>query len=403
MRNFLAVGRQQVAILCLLLLLGTAVPAQQNSSDTTVKHAGKVWGYAFGDYYYKAAADSLSRGHANQYNGIEEGRNAFQIRRAYLGFNYDLNQKFVTELLLAAEENFTTTSGTTTGDLLSSNKLAFYIKLLNIRWKNIWKGTDLIAGQQRTPGFTLIEEPVWSYRFIEKTITDIRLTPSFDLGIGLQGKFDPEKGNYGYNVLVGNGTGARPENNKFKWFYGDVFAKFLDQKLIVTLYADYQRMTWTSQYHHSRNMIKAFVAYTVPKFTAGVEAFENNGKNDVLGITSSKPDTLDAHALGISLFLRGILVKEKLSFFARLDNFNPNTKYDNVKYSTYVGLTPAYEPNNKEQFITAGLDFTPMKNVHFSPNIWYNSYKAQQAGLTGKANKDHDLVYRITFFFIYGL
>ena len=402
MRYSLTVVKQQLASLCLLLVSSTFIKAQQNSSDTTFKPGGKLWGYAFGDYYYKAAADSLNRGIANQYTGIEKGRNAFQIRRAYLGYNYDITRKFSAEILLAAEDNVTTKGSGTTGDLLADNKLAFYIKQLNIRWKNIWKGTDLVVGQQGTPAFVFTEEPVWGYRFIEKTITDVRRTPSFDLGVGLQGKFDPEKGNYGYNLLVGNGTSARPENDKFKWLYAGVFGKFFDKKLVVTLYEDYQRMAWTSEFHHSRSMTKFFVAYTVPKFTAGVEAFENYGKSDVVGITSSTHDTLDAHALGISIFLRGTLVKDKLGFFARMDNINPNTDYDNIKYSTYQGLTPTYDPNNKEQFITAGLDFTPIRNVHFSPNVWYVNYKAQQAGLTGRANKDHDLVYRLTFFYVYG-
>jgi hypothetical protein len=402
MRYSLKVVTQPVAGLCLLLFLSTSIAAQKNISDTSFKPGGKLWGYAFGDFYYKASADSLNRGGANQYTGIEKGRNAFQIRRAYLGYNYDISRKFAAELLLAAEDNITTRTGSTSGDLLSDNKLAFYIKQLNIRWKNIWKGTDLVVGQQSTPCFSLIEEPLWAYRSIERPIADVRRTPSSDLGIGLQGKFDPQKVNYGYNVLVANGNGAKPENDKFKWFYGDVFAKFFDQRLILVLYADYQRMNWTSEFHHARNMIKAFAAYTVPGITAGIEAFRNHGKNDVVGVSGSTNDTLDAHAIGISIFVRGIIVKDKLGFFARMDNYDPDTDYDNIKYSTYRGLTSAYEPNNKEQFITAGLDFTPIKNVHFSPNIWYNNYKAQQTGLAGKAAKDHDLVYRLTFFYVYG-
>ncbi len=400
--RYLPVIRQLAGGLCLMILFCASSKAQNNIPDTGFKPGGKLWGYTFGDYYYKASADSLNRGGANHYTGIEKGRNAFQIRRAYLGYNYDISKKFAAEILLAAEDNITTRTGATSGDLLSNNKLAFFIKQLNIRWKNIWKGTDLVVGQQATPAFSLIEEPVWGYRFIERPIADIRRTPSYDLGAGLQGKFDPETGNYGYNLLIANGTSAKPENDKYKWFYGDVFAKFLDQKLILTLYADYQRMNWTSQFHHSRNMIKAFAAYTVPKITVGVEAFRNYGKNDVVGIRGLANDTLDAHATGISVFVRGIIVKDKLGFFARLDRYDPNENYDNIKYSTYKGLTSTYEPNNKEEFITAGLDFTPIKNVHFSPNIWFNKYSGQQAGLTGNAKKDHDLVYRLTFYYVYG-
>jgi len=34
-------------------------------------------------------------------------------------------------------------------------------------------------------------------------------------------------------------------------FYGDVFAMFLDKKLIFDLYADYERLAWTPTLHHS--------------------------------------------------------------------------------------------------------------------------------------------------------
>ncbi|MGN6619277.1 MAG: hypothetical protein ACTHJ5_19030, partial [Ilyomonas sp.] len=303
----------------------------QTNTDTAFKPGGKLWGYVFGDYYYKAHSDSFNRGGSNQYTGIEQGRNAFQIRRAYLGYDYDISPKFSAELLLAAEDNITTKSGVTSGDLLSDNKLSFYIKLANIRWKNIWKGTDLVVGQVSTPAFSLLIEPIWHYRSIERPIADIRRTPSFDLGAALQGKFDPAKGNFGYNVMVGNGTGARPENDKYKWFYGDVYAKFFDQRLIVDLYADYQRLNWTPSWHHSRNMIKGFAAYTTPQITIGAEAFINRLHKDNFAteIATSKVDTLSVNAKGLSVFMHGLIIKDKLRYFARFDSYNPNDKINN--------------------------------------------------------------------------
>ena len=209
------------------------------------------------------------------------------------------------------------------------------------------------------------------------------------------------KGNYGYNIMVGNGTGAKPENDKFKWFYGDIFAKFLDQKLIFDLYADYERLNWTSSFHHSRNMVKGFVSYTTQAYTIGIEAFINRGKNDVVAMNTGLQDTTSATAQAISFYIKGRIIKDKLYFFVRMDNYNPDTKYDNSHYRTYKGLTSTYEPNNKEMFISAGLDFTPVKNVHFMPNIWYNRYMGQQSSLIGSAFSDHDLVFRLTFYYLY--
>ena len=131
--------------------------AQKANVDTSFKPGGKLWGLAFGDFYYKAHTDTLNRGGGNQYTGIPKNKNAFQIRRVYLGYTYDISKKFTADLVLAAEDNnVQTINGTTTtsGDLLTDNKLAFYIKQANIRWKNLWKGTDLIVGQAQTPAFS---------------------------------------------------------------------------------------------------------------------------------------------------------------------------------------------------------------------------------------------------------
>lgn len=396
-----------VAFLSFGLLLSGSVKAQFTmNSDSAFKasspNSGRLWGYAFGDLYFKSHSDSLVRGGSNQYTGVTQQRNAFAFRRIYLGYDYNISSKFSTELLLAAEDNFTQTSlsGTTTtsGDLLTNNKLSFYIKLANVRWKNIWKNTDLVVGQVATPSFALLTEKIWSYRSVERTIADVRRTPSFDLGATLQGRFD-DKGNYGYNVMVGNGNSAKPENDKFKWFYGDVYAMFLNKKLVFDLYADYERLNWINGFHHSRNMVKGFAAYNTPNITVGVEAFINHGKNDVVGINGTVKDTTDANAAGISTYIHGNIIKNKLRFFARFDSYNPDTKYDNRTFTKYTGLTSTYEPNNKENFITVGLDFTPVKNVHFMPNIWYTKYKTEQSG---NSNTDHDLVYRATFYYTFG-
>jgi len=323
---------------CLSLILITLFYSQpascqeKSKGDSSFKPSGKLWGMSFLDYYYKAHADSLNRGTGNQYSGIEKGRNAFQIRRVYLGYTYEISQNFTAEILLAGEDNITTSSGVTTGDLLGDNKLSFYIKLANLRWKNIWKGTDLVIGQVTSPAFSLVTEPVWGYRSVEKTVADLRRTPSFDLGATLQGKFD-SKANFGYNLMVGNGNGARPENDKYKWFYGDVFARFLDKRLVFDLYADYIRLNYTTTWHHSHNMVKGFAAYTTPAFTFGVEAFVRHGQEDNVGIKALQRDTINAKGVAVSTYVKGTIIKDKLGFLARVDDYNPNVDHDNSLYN----------------------------------------------------------------------
>jgi hypothetical protein len=388
-------------VIALLFIVFSAKAQDQDQVDTSFKPSGKLWGYTFADFYYKGHSDSLNRGGANQYSNIEKGRNAFQIRRIYLGYTYAIHPKFTAEFLLAAEDNTVTRTQQPTGDLLADNKLSVYIKLANLRWKNIWKGTDLVLGQMATPAYSLLAEPTWAYRSIERTITDIRRVPSYDLGVALQGKFDPTKGNFGYDLMISNGTSARPENDKFKWLAGDVYAKLLDKKLVLQAYADYQRMNWAPGFHHARSILKGFASYVTPGFTAGVEAFYSYGWQDVVGVYGTVNDTISANSRGISLFVRGSIIKDKLNFFARTDWFNPDVNYNEQLYDNYKALTSTFEPNNKENFFTAGVDLMPVKNVHFMPNIWYNRYCSERHSAAGAEKHDFDLVYRVTFYYIY--
>ncbi len=388
------------------------------NSDSAFKagsaNSGRLWGYAFGDFAYKGHSDSLSRGGSNQYTGIPQSRTTFQFRRIYLGYDYNITKKFSAEVLLAAEDNFPAgdppSSVAASGDELLNNKLSFYIKLANIRWKNIWKGTDLVVGQMATPAFPLLTEKVWAYRSIERTVADIRRTPSYDMGAALQGHFDP-KANFGYNLMVGNGSSAKPEGDNFKWLYGDVYAMFLDKRLIFDLYADYERLNWNPAWHHSRQMLKGFIAYNTPGFTVGVEGFINNLKHDNFATRiEGGIDTLNSKASAVSFYVHGNIVKDKLRFFARVDTYKPMNVVDNNTYSKYVSSTGNYNDNsysgtkstsdqtNKQMFMTAGLDFTPAKNVHFMPNVWYNHYNTQMS----TANGDHDLVWRLTFYYVFG-
>lgn len=382
----------------LILVLVTISVSKANAQYLTasdslfnehIPKTGRIWGYTFGDYFYKTHSDSLARGGSNQYTNVKTNENAFALRRLYIGYDFNISKKFSTEVLLTAE------------DWNQQKNLTFFVKYANIRWRNIWKGTDLVLGQSSTPGFSKSSEEFWSYRSIERTIIDIRRTQSYDFGVKLQGKFD-KKGRFGFNAMVGNGRGALAENNRFKKYYSNVYGYFLDKKLLVDVYADYEKIDWAKNFHHSRTMFKIFVGYTTKSFTVGAEVFLNHSQKDIVAEQNGIKDTLSGNSLGISVFVRKKIISNKLSFFARADVYNPNLNYDKINYSNYTGLSKNYNPNAKELFLTAGLDFTPIKNVHFMPNIWFNGYQNQDKSITDRAGKDYDLVYRLTFYYVFG-
>lgn len=393
------------------------------AEDTSWKPQRRIWGYTFGDFYYDANADKGNRGAETNYNGVPKYRNAFQFRRLYLGYDYEITKKFKAEVLLATEPSANTgVSGSTSienGDNLVDGKMAFWIKNFNLRIRDIFTGTDLVIGEMSTPGFALNEpgtngatslsETTWGYRSIEKTVSDFHRTNSYDIGLALQGTFDPATKNFGYVAMVGNNTtstllpAANANTGFYKIFYGDLWGKFLDKKLLIDIYADYVRTNPATAAvgGQSHNVLKGFVAYTTPKLTVGVEAYTQKITNGITNTTTATPTNATVNA--ISVFARGTIVKEKLGFFARYDGYNPAKDFNSAdNYSVNTNLA-AYNPNVKETFYTAGLDFTPAKNIHFMPNVWLVDYKDQRdPSVTGYIANDHTLVYRATFYFVFG-
>jgi len=173
------------------------------------------WGYAFGDYAYMGHGDSAGRGTKQQYKGLgaygqTQGQNAFEIRRAYLGYDYKINSKFSAYALLAYE-----------GDQDVSDNRTVYMKYMYLKWKNIWKGTDLKIGQQATNSFATDynTEPLLGYRSVEKTLLDMHgVDGSSDMGLMLQGKIWTNKGGdtskvptfIGYSAMIGDNSGNNP-------------------------------------------------------------------------------------------------------------------------------------------------------------------------------------------------
>src|ERR1700761_3376725 len=302
--------------------------AAKPAEDTTWKPQRRLWGYTFGDFYYDAHADATNRGPETMYNGVPTYRNAFQFRRLYLGYDYEITKKFKAEVLLASEPNANTgVNGTTSiqnGDNLVDNKMAFWIKNFNLRVRDLWTGTDFVIGEMSTPGFALNEPgtngptslsvTTWAYRSIEKTVTDFHKNNSYDVGAALQGTFDPATKNFGYVLMVGNNSqasllsAANANTGFYKIFYGDIWGKFANKALFVDIYADYARTAPATAAipGQEHNMFKVFASYQTKPVTIGVEAYTQNLASGITNKTTTQPE--DATVQGLSIWVRGPIV-----------------------------------------------------------------------------------------------
>ena len=223
------------------------------------------------------------------------------------------------------------------------------------------------------------------------------ISSSTDLGVGIFGKIG-KKENVGYDVLVGNGNGARLETNQFKKIYTSLYVYFLDKKFVVQGNFEHDRKE-PDPLRKDISTFKFFVGYTTPETSIGLEAFRQVQTNQAPFLNGMNPsaDTsfADAQAEGVSIFANRQLSGDKFRVFARLDLYNPDAAYQESReyLSGYI--------TGKEYFATLGLDYSPYKNIHIMPNIWYNQYKNKLPGTGNSLKKDYDLTARITLYFLF--
>jgi hypothetical protein len=342
-------------VLSILLVISVSLQAQ-------------VSGYVFGDYFYKVSGDTSNGKNSigsTQYNKVLKDYQAFEIRRIYITFDHKINDDFSVRAQL--EGNNTST--------LPNNKFSVWLKSAYISWKNLIPNASLNVGLTPTPTFD-IEEQIWNYRSLEKTILDQRgYANATDLGISLNGNFD-EKGKFGYSAMIANGTGQVSENNKFKKYYVGLTSKHIEG-LTIQGYMDYEPNVNTL----NKITTKGFAAYQNPNFTIGVSVNHQLQQNAVIGGNKR------VFGLSSFAFVPVYKVKDKpvINLVGRYDMFDPD-----------LGNTTS---GYKENFILFGIDLMPAENVHFMPNIWIESYTDKNSGASVSPNTD--VTARLTFYYRY--
>lgn len=368
------------------------IPAQ----DSVFHPSGKISGYMFGDYAYMIETDQAQRGNL-QYSKLEKGYNSFDIRRLYLQYAYQFSPKISTHITLAHESSMEANPDKAT--LTKDGNRTVFVKHAYIQFQDAIPNATLVVGQQSTPTFSLLSESFWKYRSIEKTIADMRgISSSSDLGVGLYGKFGRDK-NFGYDLLFANNSGTKFIPTKHKKIYSSVYAYFLNKKLVAQLNYEFNNTSPFTDVSGNTQLLKTFLGYKTSKSAFGVEAFAQFNRNNVRFLSLAHPkDSLigNSTAVGISAFYIQTLLPEKLNLFARLDWFNPDSKYKADRQ--YLNNNYVF---SKEVFATFGVDYQPIRNLHLMPNIWLNRY-GNKANFTGNIPKTgYDIAGRITLYYTF--
>jgi hypothetical protein len=413
------------------------------SADST---RGHFWGYMFGSYYTKVHVDSGKAGNT-QYSQLPQGSNAFSMQRVYLGYDYFFNNQFSGHIVIAHEENQDASFGSITSNYNYSP--IFYLKYANIEWKDIFRGSTLSTGLITTPSFAITEEPFWGYRSIDRTIMDMKgITNSNDFGVKLGGKLWRKKDDdgienacIGYNIMVGNGLGSTPDNfgiptsyTVWKKYYGDIYVKLLNDKLVLDFFMDGRTLQWQNDSgvaQHAYNITeRIFLGYKTKNFNISAEYFVQTEYNQFYTPSIALAPSLGAasddivvpvggdtmHNIvqsGYSIMAAAVLLRDKntkapkLSLIARYDFFNPCVGFNPLSFyqaTTIDGQPQTFTnvPYIKESYGVLGFDYQPIKQIHFMPNIWYDGITIlndPNLNLTAREKFDYDMVLRITFYY----
>lgn len=357
------------------LLTPPAVPLVPSPPDFP---RGRISGYMVGDLYYNLAGDPKHRYDAK---GVDQGQVAIdgrkpigrdlsgtQLRRVYFQLDNDLTARVATRFRLEVDGR----------ELTSGGKLGVFVKNAYLLVKSTIPRGDFLVGELTTPTFEGAES-FWQYRPVEKTVADFwGLRSSSDLGVQLRGWTDADH-HVGYNLMVGNGAGQKPEGDRFKTVYLGLPLRWGGLRLEP--YADHQAVRVNAGraavsdtvVNNDQSTWKVFAGYEFRRWALGAEALAR--VNRLAGKPNQEPRAY-------SVFARGAF-HPQLAGFARFDLWQPDKRAaDRVDVQLWI----------------AGLDWQPVKDVHVMPNVEATQYLRRGAG---RPPAQHDLQARVTFYYLF--
>jgi hypothetical protein len=336
------------------LLFSAPVMAQTTTETTEFKPSGKVDGKVFANF--------------NSTISVPEGEkdfSAFEIKRAYLGYTYNLSPQFSARLLLDIGDDDSFITNTTTNSKSSIARYAYFRNAVLYYTKNKLK---LGFGMQETFN-TKVQDKVWNKRYVEKTVLDLyKFANTADLGFTAQ--YNMDLISFDMGIFNGEGYKKAQKDNIYRGSIGAT-ATLLEKKLIIRIADEYEDSGYNTTTKVNDgvklNTMTFFVGYTTDKFNIGAEVSQQTNYYHIE----------DADRTGISI--SGTFnPTSKLSIFARYDNL---TSSDEGKTTNKV-----YDCD----LVIAGIEYSVIKNLRCSLNAQnYNPMGSDNTRLLGFLNLEY--------------
>ncbi len=375
MNNMKKIKQLILTFLVLFFACGmiTSAIAQTGSEE---EQKSRVWGYIFGDMFWKADGDTALWGRG-EFMDTEKNELGGRLRRIYLGYDHDITPDVTTRVLLE------TNAGTTDPE----GRFSPIIKLGYLKWKipgDFLFNQVLNVGLIPTPIFSFPEK-TFGYRSVEKEALDARgIGRSTDQGISYSASFD-ENSDFGFTVLVGNGTGTRPVDEKRLEYTGSLFGKFFDSRFTIETMFNYKSLGDDRE----NSILRAFLGYQADTFRFGGEiARIINSVDTPAGFNEVEP-------LLFSLFAAFNVpqIGDNLEFFGRFDRFDPDTDFRADKI-----FPDDLQFFSNQSLLIVGFNYQPIDRISVIPNLYFNFYDTKTSGV---ANRKSDVILRTTLYYTF--
>jgi hypothetical protein len=282
---------------------------------------------------FKPSGNATGKVFSNFHYILKDNRSAFQLQRAYLGYNYNLSEQFSTSVIFdvgTPEISVMDTSVRTSLDYTA------YVKIASLTYK---KGNLKIDAGMVGLVQMKLQEQYWTRRYIYKSFQDWSgMGTTADLGTVITYKFADF---LSADLTVRNGEGYKKleNDNVLRSGLGITFSPSI-KGLVIRGFYDY------TEKQEAQFTIAHFIGYQDERLSVGAE----------YNIQLNSNDTKDHTLMGASVY-GGYYVTDKTEVFGRYDNMTSNTPEEGTEH---------WNIRKDGHLVIGGLQFSPVKKVQFA-------------------------------------
>jgi len=255
---------------------------------------------------------------------------AFEVNRGFLGYDYSFSRQLSGRIIYDA------TTQTVSGKVMMQG----YLRSAYLQYDN---GVFQLKGGLIPSEHLAIADKLWNYRYIARPLIDIS-GMIFSADLGVSARYKPSDiASFDFSITNGRGYKDLAADSTFRYSAGITFLPVKN----ITLRGYFDLMPendaqWTTGF---------MCVYTGARFSLGAE-FDMQ-KNHTY---------IKEHNYSGAAIFGSYMLNEKVSLFSRF-----------YEFSSVVpdGETSAWNSENDNKTLVAGIDYTPVKGVRFGPNITY--------------------------------